>query len=41
MVNNILGQLRSLERIKSSGELENNTEKKEQIENDLGAKTKV
>ena len=38
---NILGQLRSLERIKSSGELENNTEKKEQIENDLGAKTKV
>ena len=35
---NIIGQLRSLERIKASGELENNTEKKEQITNDLGAK---
>jgi hypothetical protein len=29
---NIIGQLRSLERIKASGELENKTEKKEQIE---------
>ena len=38
---NIIGQLRSIERIKASGELENNTEKKEQITNDLGAKTKV
>ena len=38
---NIMGQLRSIERIKASGELENNTEKKEQITNDLGAKTKV
>jgi hypothetical protein len=38
---NIIGQLRSLERIKASGELENNTEKKEQITNDLGAKPKV
>ena len=28
---NIVGQLRSLERIKQTGELENNTEKKEQI----------
>jgi len=38
---NIIGQLRSLERIKASGELENKTEKKEQITNDLGAKPKV
>ena len=38
---NILGQLQSLERIKASGELENNTEKKEQITNDLGAKPKL
>ena len=38
---NIIGQLRSLERIKASGELENKTEKKEQITNDLGAKLKV
>ena len=38
---NIIGQLRSLERIKSTGELENKTEKKEQITNDLGAKPKV
>ena len=38
---NIIGQLRSIERIKASGELENNTEKKEQITNDLGAKPKV
>ena len=38
---NIIGQLRSLERIKASGELENKTEKKEQITNDLGAKNKV
>jgi hypothetical protein len=38
---NIIGQLRSLERIKASGELENKTEKKEQITNDLGAKSKV
>ena len=38
---NIIGQLRSLERIKASGELENKTEKKEQITNDLGAKHKV
>jgi predicted S18 family serine protease len=38
---NIIGQLRSLERIKASGELENKTEKKEQITNDLGAKPKI
>ena len=38
---NIMGQLQSLQRIKASGELENNTEKKEQITNDLGAKPKV
>ena len=38
---NILGQLQSLERIKASGEIENKTEKKEQITNDLGAKPKV
>ena len=38
---NIMGQLRSLQRIKASGELENKTEKKEQITNDLGAKPKV
>ena len=38
---NIIGQLRSLERIKASGELENKTENKEQITNDLGAKPKV
>ena len=38
---NIIGQLQSLERIKASGELENKTEKKEQITNDLGAKPKV
>ena len=38
---NIIGQLKSLERIKASGELENKTEKKEQITNDLGAKPKV
>jgi predicted S18 family serine protease len=31
---NIIGQLRSLERIKASGELENKTEKKDQIEQD-------
>ena len=37
---NIMGQLRSLQRIKASGELENKTEKKEQITNDLGAKPK-
>jgi len=38
---NIMGQLQSLQRIKASGELENKTEKKEQITNDLGAKPKV
>ena len=38
---NIIGQLRSLERIKSTGELENKTEKKEQLSNDLGAKPKL
>ena len=38
---NIIGQLRSLERIKASGELENKTEKKEQLSNDLGAKPKL
>jgi len=38
---NIIGQLRSLERIKASGGLENKTEKKEQITNDLGTKPKV
>ena len=38
---NIIGQLRSLERIKASGELENKTEEKEQITNDLGTKPKV
>ena len=38
---NIMGQLRSLQRIKASGELENKTEKKEQITNDLGAKPKL
>ena len=38
---NIMGQLQSLQRIKASGELDNNTEKKEQITNDLGAKPKV
>ena len=31
---NIMGQLQSLQRIKKSGELENNTEKKEQITQD-------
>jgi predicted S18 family serine protease len=38
---NIMGQLQSLQRIKASGELENKTEKKEQITNDLGEKPKV
>ena len=38
---NIIGQLRSIERIKASGELENKTEEKEQITNDLGTKPKV
>jgi hypothetical protein len=31
---NVMGQLQSLQRIKKSGELENNTEKKEQITQD-------
>ena len=38
---NIMGQLQSLNRIKATGELDNKTEKKEQITDDLGARTKV
>ena len=36
---NIMGQLQSLQRIKKSGELENNTEKKEQITQDGNIKS--
>ena len=36
---NIMGQLQSLQRIKKSGELENNTEKKEQITQDGNPKS--
>ena len=36
---NIMGQLQSLQRIKKSGELENNTEKKEQITQDGNTKS--
>ena len=36
---NVLGQLQSLQRIKKSGELENNTEKKEQITQDGNTKS--
>jgi len=36
---NIMGQLQSLQRIKKSGELENNTEKKEQITQDGNQKS--
>ena len=36
---NIMGQLQSLQRIKKSGELENNTEKKEQITQDGKSKS--
>jgi len=36
---NIMGQLQSLQRIKKSGELENNTEKKEQITQDGNSKS--
>ena len=38
---NVVGQLQSLERIKQSGELENNTEKKEQITYDEQPKHKI
>ena len=36
---NVMGQLQSLQRIKKSGELENNTEKKEQLTQDDKSKT--
>jgi hypothetical protein len=36
---NIMGQLQSLQRIKKSGELENKTEKKEQITQDGNPKS--